>query len=104
MLIFNMLSFGIHPLEFEFIRRHSLILLNMVNFPIIFALVCLILTTTTFGRIAKDKPFVCPSDGHFADPEDCTRFFRCANGHFWPQFCPASLFWNQGKDLCQSGY
>ena len=51
MLIFNMLS--IHPLEFEFIRRHSLILLNMVNFPIIFALVCLILTTTTFGRIAK---------------------------------------------------
>ena len=51
MLIFNMLS--IHPLEFEFVRRHSLILLNMVNFPIIFALVCLILTTTTFGRIAK---------------------------------------------------
>ena len=94
----------IHPLEFEFIRRHSLILLNMVNFSIIFALVCLILTTTTFGRIAKDKPFVCPSDGHFADPEDCTRFFRCANGHSWPQFCPASLFWNQGKYFCQSGY
>ena len=51
MLIFNMLP--IQQLDFEFIRRQSLILLNMVNSPIIFALVCLVLTTTTFGRIAK---------------------------------------------------
>ena len=40
---------------------------------------------------------VCKSDGHFADEDDCTKYYHCANGRALPSFCPAGLFWNQGK-------
>ena len=41
--------------------------------------------------------FRCPQDGHFGDPDDCTKFYRCAHGTALPDFCPNGLFWNRGK-------
>ena len=47
--------------------------------------------------ISNEKPFVCPtSNGHFGDPNDCTKFYKCAHGTPIAEFCPATLFWNQG--------
>ena len=47
--------------------------------------------------ISNEKPFVCPtSNGHFGDPNDCTKFYKCAHGIPIAEFCPATLFWNQG--------
>ena len=31
------------------------------------------------GLVSNEKPFVCPSDGHFGDPNDCTKFYKCAH-------------------------
>ena len=47
--------------------------------------------------ISNEKPFVCPTNnGHFGDPNDCTKFYKCAHGTPIAEFCPATLFWNQG--------
>ena len=61
----------------------------------LFLIICSI--SIVFARIEREKPFKCPSDGHFGDPDDCTKFYRCAHGRATPEFCPASLFWNQGN-------
>ena len=47
--------------------------------------------------ISNEKPFICPSDGHFGDPNDCSKFYKCAHGTTIPEFCPSTLLWNQGK-------
>ena len=50
------------------------------------------------GNLIKtEKPFICPSDGHFGDPNDCTKFYKCAHGTPVIEYCPATLFWNQGE-------
>lgn len=41
--------------------------------------------------------FVCKSDGHFGDENDCTKFYHCANGRAMGGFCPTGLLWNQGN-------
>ena len=46
---------------------------------------------------STEEPFICPSDGHFGDPNDCTKFYKCAHGTPVIEYCPATLFWNQGK-------
>ena len=52
------------------------------------------------GNLVKtEKPFICPSDGHFGDPNDCTKFYKCAHGTPVIEYCPATLFWNQGERL-----
>jgi len=51
--------------------------------------------------ISNEKPFVCPtSNGHFGDPNDCTKFYKCAHGTPIAEFCPATLFWNQANEQC----
>ena len=45
---------------------------------------------------AQDK-FKCPSDGHFADENDCTKYYHCANGRSNPGYCPSGLFWDNGE-------
>ena len=50
------------------------------------------------GNLVKtEKPFICPSDGHYGDPNDCTKFYKCAHGTPVIEYCPATLFWNQGE-------
>lgn len=44
--------------------------------------------------------FVCPHDGHFGDPKDCTKFYRCAHGTALPDYCPGDLFWNTASEQC----
>ena len=46
---------------------------------------------------STSKPFICPHDGHFGDPDDCTKFYKCAHGTPIAEYCPATLFWNQGE-------
>ena len=51
------------------------------------------------GDLVSDaKPFICPHDGHFGDPDDCTKFYKCAHGTPIVEYCPATLFWNQGEE------
>ena len=51
------------------------------------------------GELVSDaKPFICPHDGHFGDPDDCTKFYKCAHGTPIVEYCPATLFWNQGEE------
>ena len=50
------------------------------------------------GNLVKtEKPFICPSDGHYGDPNDCTKLYKCAHGTPVIEYCPATLFWNQGE-------
>merc|ERR1711974_135364 len=49
----------------------------------------------------QDEPtFRCPHDGHFGDPHDCTKYYRCAHGRALPDYCSNGLFWNQASDQC----
>ena len=45
---------------------------------------------------AQADAFRCPSDGHFADENDCTKYYHCANGRSNPGYCPSGLFWDNG--------
>ena len=65
----------------------------MDKFVIIFATFVSLLFTSECGLSA----FVCTTDGHFGDDNDCTKYYHCANGRALAGACPNGLFWNQGR-------
>ncbi|VDK49988.1 unnamed protein product [Gongylonema pulchrum] len=38
--------------------------------------------------------------GYRADPLDCKKFYQCAQGKWVSKKCPAALFWNPEKSVC----
>ena len=53
------------------------------------------------GLVSNEKPFVCPSDGHFGDPSDCTKFYKCSPG--WDpvvESCVGTMRYNQNTLMC----
>lgn len=45
-------------------------------------------------------PFTCSSDGYFADPSNCGRFYRCHNSVAYSFDCPASLYFDVRYSVC----
>ena len=50
--------------------------------------------------LPTQETFRCPSDGHFADENDCTKYYHCANGRPYPGHCPSSTFWDDVSRQC----
>ncbi|VDM97760.1 unnamed protein product [Thelazia callipaeda] len=59
---------------------------------------CLQYTATSmFEQTCKETG---DSAGYRADPLDCHQFYQCANGKWVSKTCPAHLFWNPEKTIC----
>uniref|UniRef100_A0A7E4UQ94 Chitin-binding type-2 domain-containing protein n=1 Tax=Panagrellus redivivus TaxID=6233 RepID=A0A7E4UQ94_PANRE len=44
--------------------------------------------------------FVCPGNGYFSDPTDCSRYFYCSNGQAYPFVCPLNTWWSESRQGC----
>jgi len=53
-------------------------------------------TTKTSGG----GSFVCPGDGLFADPTDCSKYYDCTGGHAFLMSCPSQLYYNPVINEC----
>lgn len=52
-------------------------------------------------RNTKSNQFTCPQqDGHFGDPVDCAKFYRCAHGSAIVEYCPGGLYYNTFTEQC----
>ena len=47
-----------------------------------------------------NKPFSCPRDGYFPDPDTCTRYYMCNGGTPTAYDCGEGLVWDPDLNLC----
>ncbi|KAG4071657.1 hypothetical protein HA402_011811 [Bradysia odoriphaga] len=61
-------------------------------------------TTTTISptttSTSEPTEFICPSDGLFRDPKDCSRFYLCAGANKYDFFCPNGLLFDINSSTC----
>jgi len=54
------------------------------------------------GNDGGNKPKVCPEDGIFRDPEDCSKFYHCTDGiKSESQQCPSGLLFSEVTERCE---
>ncbi|CAO1327076.1 unnamed protein product [Diamesa hyperborea] len=51
-----------------------------------------------------NQPFQCPSDGLFADPTNCSKYYNCGNGIAYSMPCNDGLKWNKVNQYCDHAY
>ncbi|CAO1314665.1 unnamed protein product [Diamesa tonsa] len=51
-----------------------------------------------------NQPFQCPSDGLFADPTNCSKYYSCGNGIAYSMPCNDGLKWNKVNQYCDHAY
>lgn len=61
--------------------------------------------TPTQYPITTTKAMTCTSEGtYYADPANCTKYYRCVNGKIITYYCPASLAFNSYISQCDWPY
>merc|ERR1719186_228800 len=74
-------------------RYHSATMSKLIFSGVV---ACLIASHPTS---AKDD-FICPGPGLWADPDDCSCFYNCANDIPYPGCCDQGEFWDQDLHIC----
>ncbi|CAH1793388.1 unnamed protein product [Owenia fusiformis] len=56
--------------------------------------------TSISDQDGSQDQFICKTDGYFANPDDCNRFYRCVSGRVYQLSCTNGLFFNERSNSC----
>ena len=61
-------------------------------------------TKSTTTKSTTTTKFNCINGQFYPNPENCSKYYECDNGHLVPFFCNPPLMWDQNALLCNFDY